>query len=109
MLLDFFLIVVMLVWLAELYLDGAISIEHAAMSVVGLTMLLALSRVSRWLRHFLEIAFALSVLLVFLIWHQGGDLASIGAILPPLLGVLLVLFGLYLIIVKVFGGPSGRK
>lgn len=109
MLLDFFLIVGMLVWLAELHVAGALTAEHAALSVVALTVLLALSRVSQRVRHFLEIAFVLAVLLVFLIWHQGGDLASIGALLPPLFGVLLGLFGLYLIIGKVFARSRRHK
>ena len=109
MLVDFFLIVVMLVWFAELYADGAIGIEHAAYGLILMTIVLALSRRQKWLRHFLEIAFGISVLLVFLVWHQGGDLRAVGALLVPLLAVLIVLFFVYFFFLKMFGGSGDRK
>jgi hypothetical protein len=109
MLIDFFLIVAVFVWLAELHAEGAVSVEHAAVSIVFLTLLLAVSRRSKWLRHFLEIAFVVALLLVFLILQRDGDLRAVGALLGPLLAVLIVLFGLYLIVFKAFGRPRDRR
>jgi peptidoglycan/LPS O-acetylase OafA/YrhL len=76
----------------------AVGVEHAAFSIVALTLMLALTRRRKWLRRFLEIAVIVATLLVFLILQQGGDLRAVGAMFSPLLGILIMLFGLYLMI-----------
>lgn len=108
MLLDFFFIISVLVWFGELYADGAVGVEHAAFSIVALTLVLAFTRRRKWLRRFLEIAVIVATLLVFLILQQGGDLRAVGALLSPLLGIMILLFGLYLVVAKTFGRPRDR-
>lgn len=109
MLLDFFFIIGALVWFGELYADGAIGVEHAAFSIVGLTLVLGVTHGRRGLRHFLEIAMVVAALLVFLILQEDGDLGAIGAVFAPLLAIMIVLVGLYVMMAGIFGKTRKRR
>ena len=105
--LDAAAIVAAVIWLIELGSNGSLTVEHIGFVIVALVIIMAVIRSALkkdTVRHFIEIAIVVGILITFLIWHSGGDLKSLGAISGQIIILFIALIGIYIMVYKGFGG-----
>jgi len=101
---DLLLILSLTVWIIGAVMVGRISGEHAALALLGLVALIAVSRGlgSSLIRLTFRIAVPVASVAALVLWSGSGDPRSTTAILGTLGALVLVLFGLYVMVRGLF-------
>lgn len=95
-------------WLVHFAAQDAISLLPAALLLVGATCFIALLRVAG-MSSFgpaLSLTLVAISIVAFVVWNTDGSQAQVIAVIPPLVGVLVAVVGLYLL---VLGGRTGGR
>jgi len=102
---DLLLVLSIVVWLLPLVERGAITSQQAALAMAGLVVLVAVARALGIgvARLVLRLALPIASLAVFIAWYGEGAPRLIGQLLEPILMLLIVLAGLYVIVRGAFG------
>jgi len=109
---DVLTIVAITVWLLPLVVVGLIPVELAVMGLLGLVAILAIGRKSggplgHLVRLTLRVALPVASLFAFLTIQTGGSASEMLAALGPIMVIVTVAFGFYIMFSGLSGGRRG--
>jgi len=107
LLFDLLVIVTLVSWIVGLTAQGLLAPQAAGAALLGLVVLMAIARTAKigMVRLVFRLALPLGSLATLLVWYGRGDVRATTALLGAVGGLVVVLFGIYVI----FRGALPRK
>lgn len=108
---DFLVFLTASIWVLKLTLGGLLTPNQAAIFLVGIVVLVALSRIFKIGKGKLifRVGIPIASLIVFVYAYGQGDIRQVTGILVYLLTLIILLFAIYLMIVGPFRSIRRKK